>query len=190
MLSRVDSLRIWNTLAKVCLTSDSPLMVRLSRCKVALIVALLASTISLAHHVNAHEYSINSIDVLHPYAAPTPPGATIAAGYMGITNHGQREDRLLGGFADFAKAIEVHRTLIEDDVAKMRKLEQGLLLPAGSTVNLAPSGTHLMLVGITKELTVGERVSVTLFFEHAGQVKVELSIEHVDVQNPMDHSAM
>jgi copper(I)-binding protein len=50
-------------------------------------------------------------------------------------------------------------------------------LPAGQTVALQPGQFHMMLQGLKHPLAAGERVPMTLKFEKAGDVKVELAVQ-------------
>jgi copper(I)-binding protein len=52
-----------------------------------------------------------------------------------------------------------------DGAMTMRELENGLELPAGETVTLAPGGLHFMLVELADPLQAGETFDLTLEFE-------------------------
>ncbi len=56
-------------------------------------------------------------------------------------------------------------------------MADGVEVPAGETVKLAPGGYHLMLMDLKQPMTEGERVPLTLEFEHAGSIDVELAVE-------------
>ena len=60
---------------------------------------------------------------------------------------------------------------------RMREVEKGLEIPAGGSVMLAPGGFHLMMTGLKAPLKQGTSVPVTLVFEKAGKVDVELAVE-------------
>jgi len=125
---------------------------------------------------------------LHPYVAATPPGASVAAGYMVIINLTDADDRFIGATSDIADKVEVHRSLIENNVAKMRRIDDGLVLPAGSTVVLKPGDSHIMFIGLTKQLVRGERHSATLYFEEAGKFEIEFDIEDIGDHTDVDHA--
>ena len=55
---------------------------------------------------------------------------------------------------------------------------------AGGSVTLAPGGLHLMLMDLKGPLKQGTRVPVTLVFEKAGKIDVELSVEAMGAQAP------
>ena len=58
----------------------------------------------------------------------------------------------------------------------MRELREGLPLPAGETVALAPGGNHLMLLGVKEPLVAGDTVALTLTFEAAPAVEVTATV--------------
>ncbi|MEN9416974.1 MAG: hypothetical protein RI988_594, partial [Pseudomonadota bacterium] len=50
-------------------------------------------------------------------------------------------------------------------------------VPPGKTVELKPGGLHVMLIGIQKPLKVGDSFPLTLRFEKAGEVQVEVPVQ-------------
>lgn len=146
----------------------------LQSCAAALLLGLsLEATPSMAH-----QYVVGDIEVVHPYAPPTPPGVAMAAGYMEIINHGNEDDRLIGGKVYFAHDVQIHQTVVENDVSRMRQLKDGLVIPAGTSVKIEPMGIHIMFADLAEPLVEGDSQSATLIFEKAGEVKVEFVIEH------------
>ena len=140
-----------------------------------LIAALvLACTASLA---SAHDYKIGPLVIDHPWSRATPKGATVAAGYMKLTNTGTTPDRLIGGSSEVATGFEVHEMTMDGGVMKMRALKDGLEIPAGGAVELKPESYHIMLTGLKRQLAKGEHVKGSLIFEKAGKVDVEFVIE-------------
>lgn len=105
---------------------------------------------------------------------PGEPGANSAV-YFLIRNHGPEPDRLLGGESSVASAVEIHRSEQVDDVMRMRRLED-LELPAGGSVELAPGGLHLMLVGLRRALEPGQEFELTLRFKDAPDLLVNVPV--------------
>ncbi|MBO0905986.1 copper chaperone PCu(A)C [Jiella sonneratiae] len=128
----------------------------------------------------AHSYKVGTLEIGHPWSRATLPNAPVAGGYMTITNTGKTADRLLGGTTPAAAKVELHEMKMEGDVMTMRPLKEGLELPPGETVRLAPGGYHLMLMKPSKRFEEGERVPLTLTFEKAGEVKVDLAVDKPD----------
>ena len=150
---------------------------------VLLSLTLLALTMPGA---SAHDYTVGSLKIEHPWARATPKGATVAGAYMKITNTGSTPDRLTGGTTDAARKFEVHEMSMDGSVMKMRELPNGLEIPPGATVELKPGSYHVMMTGVSKPFVKGERVKASLTFEKAGKVDVEFAVE-VAGANPMEH---
>ena len=82
---------------------------------------------------------------------------------------------------------------MKDGTMSMRPLKDGLTIPAGETVELKPHGYHLMLEKLKGPLKEGESIPLTLTFEGAADMNVELNVEPLDggmqkKDNGMDHS--
>ena len=115
----------------------------------------------------------------------TAAGMSATAGYLTITNHGMKADRLIGVKADFAEKSMIHEMTNVNGVAKMRHIMGGLEVPAHGSVDLKPGGLHLMFMGLKDTLAAGSMLSVTLIFEKAGAQKL-----HAMVKKPADISGM
>ena len=92
-----------------------------------------------------------------------------SAAYLSITNHGKMADRLVGVTSNLARKTELHKMETDNGVMKMRKVEGGIGLRAGQTIHLAPSGYHVMLVGLNAPLTANDMFEITLIFQNAGE---------------------
>ena len=154
----------------------------MKRLRIFGLVALLAIAASSAV---AQQFVAGDITVEKPWARATPKGAAVAAGYLTIRNRGAVADKLTGGSADFAGAVEVHDMSMKDGVMTMRQLAGGLEIPANGAVTLAPSGYHLMFQGLKRQLTKGELVKATLTFAHAGSLPVEFPVGSIGAEGPV-----
>lgn len=126
---------------------------------------------------HAHDYRTGEVAIAHPWTRAVGASAPTAAGYMVLRNEGSAPDRLIAASTPRARAIEMHQMSMADGIMRMRPLPEGILLPPGEAVRLEPGGLHLMLVGPMGALAQGTRVPVTLRFERAGEVTVELAVE-------------
>ena len=106
---------------------------------------------------------------------PSEGSGGTSAVYLLLRNQGDEQDQLIGATSDAAAATEVHRTLIEDGVMRMRPAGP-VEVPAGRTMTLQPGGLHVMLIELQRELGGRERLSVTLQFERAGELPVDAEI--------------
>ncbi|MEM7290947.1 MAG: copper chaperone PCu(A)C [Pseudomonadota bacterium] len=142
---------------------------------------ILGALISILIAVSAfaHDYKIGDLVINHPVARATPVNAPVSGGYMTITNTGSEADRLIAATVDFAGDVQIHEMSMQDDIMKMRQLEEGLEIPAGEKVMLQPGGYHIMFMQLEKQLKEGEKYDATLIFEKAGSVDVTLNVENL-----------
>ncbi len=103
---------------------------------------------------------------------PVPANPDIAAVYMQIANEGGRADTLEAVRTDAGGTATLHRTEIVDGVAHMSETGP-VTIEAGETLSLDPGGHHVMIMDPETTFDEGDRVEVTLVFEHAGEVPVE-----------------
>lgn len=108
-------------------------------------------------------------------------GALTTAGYLSITS--PIDDALVGASIDGAGAVEIHTMSMEDGVMHMRRVNE-IPLPAHKSVALAPGGDHLMIFEPGANFEDGSTVQVTLVFEKAGEVTVDMPVQQ---QTPRRH---
>jgi len=140
----------------------------------------------------AHDYSHGPVKVDHPWSRPTPPGTPMGVGYMSISNDGSSDITLVGAITPRAGSVSIHETSMRDGVMRMAPVKGGLAIPAGTTVELKPHSFHLMLEKLKGPLREGESIPLTLSFEGAEDMQVELTVEPLDgpmgKPGKMDHS--
>ena len=104
-------------------------------------------------------------------------GGSNGAAYMTIVNKSANADRLTSAESDVANSIELHQTVMKDNVMSMSPVE-AIEVPANGQVELKPGGYHVMLVGLKQDLKVGDMVKLTLVFEKAGRINVEAEVKN------------
>jgi hypothetical protein len=140
-------------------------------CAVCVAAVLLAGPASAARI-----YNKGTIQLRDPSIRATPPGAEVAAGYVAIRNTGREADRIVGASSPAAARVELHVTTREGGVMKKREAPY-FELPARKQLVLHPGGAHLLLVGLKQPLLKGQHVPLTLRFERAGEMHVELEVQ-------------
>ena len=125
--------------------------------------------------VTAQDVKLGAIQIEQPRTRATAAGQAVGGGFLKLTNGGPA-DRLVSARSPASSTVELHTMRMEGDVMRMREVE-AIELPAGQTVELKPGGLHLMLMGLKAPLKAGETVPVTLKFEKAGEVTVQLKVE-------------
>ena len=96
--------------------------------------------------------------------------------YMTLTNAGREADNLLGARTDVAGHIELHKLRIDEQGGLVMQPMENVPLPASRSVELKPGSMHLMLVGLTRELKMGDTFSLTLLFGNAAEETVEVVV--------------
>lgn len=128
------------------------------------------------------------------WARTSAAGAMMGAAYLTITS--PVDDALLGAAVDasVAQMAQIHEVVPVDGSSmspgstgmstdssmaggemKMQEVDR-VDLPAGTSVMLKPGGYHIMLMQLAKPLVAGEKISVTLTFENAGEKTVEFPV--------------
>lgn len=101
-----------------------------------------------------------------------------SAVYMRIMNQGDSDIRIRSASSAAADVVEMHRTVLEDDMARMEALD-GLLIPAGEMVELQPGDAHIMLKTLSADLLPGSQFMLQLI-DDAGAV-YDLLIKALDM---------
>ncbi len=104
-----------------------------------------------------------------------PPVSTMSAAFFRIRNTGDERDYLVGVRSGVAETAEIHTTVMEDSMMKMRRLKE-VEIPPGKTVEFRPMGKHIMLIDLKKPLREGERVKLTLIFRKSGEISVTAEV--------------
>jgi periplasmic copper chaperone A len=141
----------------------------------SLAVALVFPAASAA----AHDFKIGAIEIEHPWVRATPKGASLAGGYVKLTNTGKEPDRLTGGSIPIAGRFEIHQMSMNNGVMQMRPVTGGLEIKPGESLELKPGSYHLMFLDLKAPLVHKQPLKGTLVFEKAGTVEIEYTVEPV-----------
>ena len=115
----------------------------------------------------AHSYKLGSLAIGHAWAKPSSDSETEAM--MPIANGGSDIDYLIKATSAVCDRVE-----FRVEKQKFEKLE----LAVGRPFPMRPKGPHLQLIGLKKALVQGEMVAMTLVFEKAGSIDIELHVEN------------
>lgn len=114
-----------------------------------------------------------AIEIADAWARATVAGKRSTAAYLTIRNGGG-EDRLLGVSSPLGSA-SLHSTTSDGGVVRMRAVK-ALEIPAESTVELKPGGTHVMISGLNQPLELGQGVPLELSFDRSGRRQVTATV--------------
>lgn len=149
----------------------------------SLAVMALTSSSAMADDHGSHGIMVHNV-----YAYPTKASMPAAAVFMEVVNNSTENDRLIGVKVDDAERAEIHTMEMDGDIMRMRKVE-GLDIPAGNSLTLAPGGNHVMVFGLEEDWNAGDDEDVTLVFEHAGEIEYDMHVVARDAEamHDMDH---
>ncbi len=99
-----------------------------------------------------------------------------SAAYMVLRNGTGAPLELIGASSEVASATELHLSKMVNDVMQMIP-QESVPLPTGQDVEFKPGGLHVMLVGLTRDLKVGEEIKLTLKFNRHPDVVVAVPVK-------------
>ena len=105
-----------------------------------------------------------------------PPGSSILAGYLSLRNTGETDIQLKKVESPNFASVELHKTVIENDIAKMQK-QDCIMIASNATVDFHPGGLHLMLIKPQKRPVQGEQVTLLFHFSDQSRIKVEAKVK-------------
>jgi copper(I)-binding protein len=121
-----------------------------------------------------------------------PPGAKALAGYMTLMNHSATPRTLVGASSPAFGTVMLHRTIMEEGMAKMVH-QEAITIPAKGSVTFQPNDYHLMLMKPKQALKAGDLVDITLDFKNGETMtvthEVRAGMGGMD-HGGMDHSGM
>lgn len=113
-----------------------------------------------------------AVTISDAWVRENAPGQKVGAAYMTLKS--AEESTLVYVESPYAGSVEIHSMTMNNNVMKMRKLEE-LALKAGKPEKLAPGGFHLMLFDLKKPLKSGEKIDFKLCFkDKAGNITHQL----------------
>lgn len=134
-----------------------------------LLLSACGSTADMGHQdgegVEAHDF----------WARAALKDGTSAA-YMLLHNHGSEDDALVGASSDVAAAVEIHLSKMGADGTMQMIPQESIALPADGEVELKPGSYHIMMIGLVKDLNVGDEITVTLHFEKHEDITLTIPV--------------
>ena len=116
----------------------------------------------------------DGVAVEHAWSRPALAGR-VGVVYFTLTDTGA-PDQLTGASSPVAKQAELHETIDTNGIMKMRPVQELTVAP-DKPLLFAPGGYHVMLMGLTQTLKLGQTFPLTLTFAHAGPVTVDVHVE-------------
>ena len=127
----------------------------------------------------------STLEVHAPVVRMVPPGQMVSAVFLNLHNNGSRSRSLIAARSDVADAVELHNHTMEEGMMKMRRVD-AISVPSYGEVALKPSGLHIMLIGLTRNLKPGDQVAIELEFADSERLPVIAVVKMVGSEK--DHS--
>ena len=156
----------------------------------AAVLTLSLPAFAWAHDAKTHDATAQqAITVTGAWARPTIAKMRISAAYFQAATTGG-EDKLIAAKTANADKAELHQHIMENGIAKMRPVDSVAIAP-GTPVVFQPGGYHVMIMGLKGPLNEGDSFPLTLTFEKAGDVTVNVMVMKKAAQGHgnMDHGA-
>jgi copper(I)-binding protein len=140
------------------------------------LMLLSLATSNLFCQAQAQAQSIAQIHITEATARATAPKQANGVAYLQVENRGKSADKLLSLSSSIAQEAQIHTMSMDGDMMKMRPLTE-LSLPAGGKLTMkSGNGPHLMLMGLKQPLQAGQTIPITLVFEKAGKLVIQVKV--------------
>jgi periplasmic copper chaperone A len=130
--------------------------------------------------------SVGEVAVHDAWARASIGQIRTSAAYLTLEVPGERPDRLIAAASPIAETAGLHTHVMDGNVARMRPVAAIEITP-GAPVVLEPGGLHIMLMGLKQPLVEGKTLPLSLTFERAGAVALEVPIK--GMASSMSHGA-
>jgi copper(I)-binding protein len=115
------------------------------------------------------------LEVRDAWTRPAPQGGNGAV-YFVIENHTLESHEMTGVEADVAGAVEMHESQMSGDVMQMHRMDSVSLEP-GAQVTFEPGGLHVMLIGLNRDLQIGDEIDITLHFASYEDIQLTVPVQ-------------
>jgi periplasmic copper chaperone A len=147
--------------------------------------ALLAAAIA-APTALAHSDKKNGLEIVHPWTFATTDAGGTTRVFMKIKNLTSAPERLVGASTATAAKTEL-REPGGDGANAPSKPTAAVIVSPGKDAELTRSGPHLVLTGVKKRLDAYDSFKLTLVFEKAGRMVVDVMVEEAEVEETHKH---
>jgi copper(I)-binding protein len=144
------------------------------------LICLLIVPVSILH-------AGDSLLVQDAWVLEAPPGMQVMAAYMTLKNSSESSHELSGVSSAQFERVEMHRTIIENEQARMEK-QNKMTVKAGDTLKFEPGGNHLMLFNPEVRLKNGDKVDLNLKLNNGTVLNVKATVRNHSEIYSMEHS--
>ena len=127
------------------------------------------------------------VEIDGAYARASIPNVPNSAAFFVIKNNSDKDIAITSANSDIAEKNELHTHIKENEMMKMMKIEK-LVVPAKSSLELKSGGNHVMLMGLKKELKVGDEINLELSFSDGDKKSIKVPVKDLaSTMHKMQH---
>jgi copper(I)-binding protein len=120
-------------------------------------------------------YAHDGVHIIDPYARILVGSGAV---YFMMSNHSDTDDVLLSASSPDAAMVHLMNSSADANGVMSMADVDNFPVAAEDSRTLAGGGDHVMLMGVTRKVTTGDTVTVTLVFEHAGTVTLTVPVDN------------
>ncbi len=132
-------------------------------------------------------YAEESLSAHNAWVPEAPPGMKVMAAYVIIKNDTGDTDDLIDVSSSHFGRVEMHRTIIENDQARMVKQDRIAIKP-GEAIKFEPGGSHLMLFNPKENLKKGDEIDLNFVFNRGSTLTVKAQVRKHSEMHSMEHN--
>ena len=127
------------------------------------------------------------VEIDGAYARASIPNVPNSAAFFVIKNNSDKDIAITSANSDIAEKNELHTHIKENQMLKMMKIEK-LVVPAKSSLELKSGSDHVMLMGLKKELKVGDEINLELSFSDGDKKSIKVPVKDLaSTMHKMQH---
>lgn len=98
----------------------------------------------------------------------------MTAAFVVLQNDSDADVQVTSASTDMSDESELHEVIEQNGEMVMQQAEGGLTIPAGGSLELEPGGFHIMILGLSDDVVVGETYAVTLTMDDDSEVTFDV----------------
>lgn len=124
-----------------------------------------------------------AIEIEDAWIRSAPPNVAVMAAYLRLINHSDDTVKLIGVSSRQFENVEVHRSVMQDNIMHMEKMEP-LLITGKQEISFEPGGFHLMLANPHRPLLTGDSAYFIFNFSNGEQLMTQAKVRDSAPQQP------
>jgi copper(I)-binding protein len=120
--------------------------------------------------------ALAELDISDAWIKNLPPSVPVRAGYMTLYNPDSSAVSIVAIRSVAFASVEIHQTIAQDGMMRMEKVKV-LNIEAGTQVQLAPGGLHLMMIEPNQPTRPGELLEITILLDDGSEQSLQMQVK-------------